>query len=88
MVGQLLLGELVPLIDAHQGVIYQIDAEEVPILKILASYADAQDHPYPPLLRVGEGFIGQCARAKRRLLISTFRLTRCPGLGLLPGASA
>ena len=36
-VGQLLLGELVPLIDAHQGVIYQIDAESLPILKILAA---------------------------------------------------
>ncbi|HZM93592.1 MAG TPA: response regulator, partial [Vicinamibacterales bacterium] len=77
-VGQLLLGELVPLIDAHQGVIYQLDAEEVPILKILASYADAQDHPYPPLLRVGEGFIGQCARAKRRLLISDVPVDTVP----------
>ncbi len=69
-VGQLLLGELVPLIGAHQGVIYQLDAEAVPVLKILASYADAQDNHYPPILRLGEGFIGQCARDKRRLLIS------------------
>src|SRR6187549_425555 len=69
-VGQLLLGELVPLIDAHQGVIYQLDVEAVPVLKILASYADAQDNHYPPILRLGEGFIGQCARDRRRLLIS------------------
>src|SRR6187549_3077289 len=69
-VGQLLLGELVPLIDAHQGVIYQLDAEAVPVLKILASYADAQDNHYPTEIRSGEGFIGQCARDMKRLLVS------------------
>jgi CheY-like chemotaxis protein/HAMP domain-containing protein/GAF domain-containing protein len=68
-VGQLLLGELVPLINAHQGVIYQMDPEH-PGLTMLASYADGHEHAYPPALRIGEGFIGQCARDKRRLLIS------------------
>ena len=68
-VGELLLTELVPLIDAHQGVIYQMDPE-TPGLKMLASYADAHEHMYPPVLRLGEGFIGQCARDRRRLLIS------------------
>jgi HAMP domain-containing protein/CheY-like chemotaxis protein/signal transduction histidine kinase len=68
-VGQLLLGELVPLINAHQGVIYQMNAE-IPGLMILASYADARENPYPPAVRMGEGFIGQCARDKRRLLVS------------------
>ncbi len=69
-VGQLLLGELVPLINAHQGVIYQIDLESKPVLKILASYAEAHENSYPMVLRMGEGFIGQCARDKRRLLVS------------------
>ena len=69
-VGQLLLGELVPLINAHQGVIYQLDSESTPVLKILASYADAHEKAYPPVVRLGEGFIGQCARDKRRLLVS------------------
>jgi CheY-like chemotaxis protein/HAMP domain-containing protein/GAF domain-containing protein len=68
-VGQLLLSELVPLINAHQGVIYQMDPDTQG-LKILASYADAQANPYPPVLRMGEGFIGQCARGRRRLLVS------------------
>ena len=36
--------ELVPLIDAHQGVIYQMDAE-LPRLHMLASYADAHENP-------------------------------------------
>jgi HAMP domain-containing protein/CheY-like chemotaxis protein/signal transduction histidine kinase len=69
-VGQLLLGELVPLIDAHQGVIYQMDSESTPILRILASYADGHEPAYPPALRLGEGFVGQCARDKRRILVS------------------
>ena len=69
-VGQLLLGELVPLINSHQGVIYQMDSESTPTLRILASYADTQERAYPPALRLGEGFVGQCALDKRRILIS------------------
>ena len=69
-VGQLLLTELVPLINAHQGVIYQIDLDSRPLLKILASYAEAHENTYPQVLRMGEGFIGQCALDKRRLLVS------------------
>ena len=42
-VGQLLLTELVPLVNAHQGVIYQMDAERTPHLRMLASYADARE---------------------------------------------
>jgi CheY-like chemotaxis protein/HAMP domain-containing protein len=68
-VGRMLLSELVPLVDAHQGVIYQMAAEPPPCLKMLASYAEAPDSPYPPVLQIGEGFIGQSARDKRRILI-------------------
>ena len=39
-VGRLLLSELTPLVNAHQGVIYQIENEETPGLKLLAAYAD------------------------------------------------
>jgi HAMP domain-containing protein/CheY-like chemotaxis protein/signal transduction histidine kinase len=69
-VGQLMLRELVPLVNAHQGVIYQMDSEPTPRLKILASYADAHEKAYPPELRLGEGFVGQCARDMRRILVS------------------
>ncbi len=69
-VGQLLLSELVPLVNAHQGVIYQMDAESVDQLRILASYAAAHGQTYPEELRVGQGFVGQCARDKRRILVS------------------
>ncbi|HLG59537.1 MAG TPA: HAMP domain-containing protein, partial [Vicinamibacterales bacterium] len=69
-VGQLLLSELVPLVNAHQGVIYQMDMEPKPLLKMLATYAEIFEHPYPQQLALGEGFIGQCARDMRRILVS------------------
>ena len=39
-VGRLLLSELTPLVNAHQGVIYQMENEEKPELKLLSAYAD------------------------------------------------
>jgi HAMP domain-containing protein/CheY-like chemotaxis protein/signal transduction histidine kinase len=69
-VGSMLLTELVPLVNAHQGVIYQMEAEESPQLKMLASYADLYGHSYPSVLGVGDGFIGQCARSLRRILVT------------------
>ena len=69
-VGKLLLTELVPLVNAHQGVIYQMDVEAVPMLRMLAGYAETAGHEYPQHLRLGEGFIGQCARDMRRILVS------------------
>jgi HAMP domain-containing protein/CheY-like chemotaxis protein/signal transduction histidine kinase len=69
-VGRLLLSELTPLVNAHQGVIYQMDNEETPSLKLLATYADDSVNGHAPTLRLGEGLIGQCAVDKRRLLIT------------------
>ncbi len=37
---------------------------------MLASYADVYEHPYPQELRLGEGFVGQCARDMRRILVT------------------
>ncbi|HET9369872.1 MAG TPA: response regulator, partial [Vicinamibacterales bacterium] len=68
-VGQMLLTELIPLINGHQGVIYRMDAE-TSRLRMLASYAEAVGHPYPTELGVGEGFVGQCALDKRRILVT------------------
>jgi HAMP domain-containing protein/CheY-like chemotaxis protein/signal transduction histidine kinase len=69
-VGELLLSELVPLVDGHQGVIYQLLADEEPCLGLLAGYAIDYARPYPSRLSLGEGFIGQCARDLRRILVS------------------
>ena len=39
-VGRLLLSELTPLVNAHQGVIYQVNGEEESGLNLLSAYAD------------------------------------------------
>jgi HAMP domain-containing protein/CheY-like chemotaxis protein len=69
-VGRLLLSELTPLVNAHQGVIYQIESEETQGLKLLSAYADDGANGHPALVRMGEGIIGQCALDKRRMLIT------------------
>jgi HAMP domain-containing protein/CheY-like chemotaxis protein/signal transduction histidine kinase len=69
-VGRLLLSELTPLVNAHQGVIYQVDGEEKPGLNLLSAYADDGANGHPKALRLGEGLIGQCAVDKRRMLIT------------------
>jgi HAMP domain-containing protein/CheY-like chemotaxis protein len=70
-VGRLLLSELTPLVNAHQGVIYQIEGEENNSgLNLLSAYADDGANGHPRTLRLGEGLIGQCALDKRRMLIT------------------
>ena len=69
-VGRLLLSELTPLVNAHQGVIYQMENEEKPGLKLLSAYADDGANGHAQTLRLGEGLIGQCAVDKRRMLIT------------------
>jgi HAMP domain-containing protein/CheY-like chemotaxis protein/signal transduction histidine kinase len=69
-VGKMLLSELVPLVNAHQGLIYQMDTEGLPHLKLLASYANSRDEGYPEIIDPGDGFIGQCAVDLRRILIT------------------
>jgi CheY-like chemotaxis protein/HAMP domain-containing protein/GAF domain-containing protein len=69
-VGRMLLSELVPLVNAHQGVIYQVGGDESPRLHMLASYGNATERAYPQQLDLGEGFVGQCALDKRRILVN------------------
>jgi HAMP domain-containing protein/CheY-like chemotaxis protein/signal transduction histidine kinase len=67
-VGGVLLTELAPLVNAQQGVIYQIEGQRR--LKLLSAYADGGADSHAASLRFGEGLIGQCARDKRRALIT------------------
>ena len=69
-VGRLLLTELTPLVNAQQGVIYQIEGEESSTLRLLSAYADDGMTGHPQTLRLGQGLIGQCAFDKRRVLIT------------------
>jgi HAMP domain-containing protein/CheY-like chemotaxis protein/signal transduction histidine kinase len=70
-VGRLLLSELTPLVNAHQGVIYQVEGEEKQsALNLLSAYADDGANGHPQTLLPGQGLIGQCALDKRRMLIT------------------
>ncbi len=69
-VGSTLLSELAPLVEAQHGVIYQVETEGAPGLRLLSSYADHATNGHPERLRLGEGLIGQCARDGRRMLLN------------------
>jgi HAMP domain-containing protein/CheY-like chemotaxis protein len=69
-VGRMLLSELAPLVNAQQGVIYQIEADPEPSLRLLSAYADDEAPGHPDRLRIGEGLVGQCAADARRMVIS------------------
>src|SRR4051794_5791020 len=69
-VGRLLLTELTPLVNAHMGVIYQVENEEEPQLRLLSAYAGDGVNPHQQVLQFGDGLIGQCAMDKRQRLVS------------------
>jgi len=69
--GNTLLAEFAPLVSAHQGVIYIVDYDEGQrYLKQLASYADVRESAEPRRYRFGEGFVGECAVQRQRLLLA------------------
>jgi HAMP domain-containing protein/CheY-like chemotaxis protein len=69
-VGRMLLSELAPLVNAQQGVIYQMETDESAEMMLLSAYADDAPNGHAHQLRVGEGLVGQCAAEKRRMLIT------------------
>jgi HAMP domain-containing protein/CheY-like chemotaxis protein/signal transduction histidine kinase len=69
-VGRMLLSELAPLVDAQQGVIYQMETEESASMVLLSAFAADGGDGHLRRLKVGEGLVGQCAAEKRRMLIA------------------
>jgi CheY-like chemotaxis protein/signal transduction histidine kinase/HAMP domain-containing protein len=69
-VGRLLLTELTPLVNGHIGVIYQVENEDNPHMRLLASYASDGVTPHSQIVQFGEGLIGQCAMDKRPRLVA------------------
>ncbi|MFY9743353.1 MAG: response regulator, partial [Candidatus Sulfotelmatobacter sp.] len=69
-VGRMLLSELAPLVNAQQGVIYQMGGEESAEMTLLSAFAGDGEDGHLRRLRLGEGLVGQCASEKRRMLIS------------------
>ncbi len=69
-VGRMLLSELAPLVNAQQGVIYQMGTEESAEMILLSAFAGDGEDGHLRRLKIGEGLVGQCAAEKRRMLIS------------------
>ncbi len=69
-VGRMLLSELAPLVNAQQGVIYQMETEESAGMVLLSAFADDGESGHLRRLRIGEGLVGQVAAEKRRMLIT------------------
>jgi HAMP domain-containing protein/CheY-like chemotaxis protein/signal transduction histidine kinase len=69
-VGRLLLTELAPLVNAHMGVIYQVDSEDNPQLRLLAAYASDGVYPHQQFVPIGQGLVGQCAADGRHRLVA------------------
>jgi HAMP domain-containing protein/signal transduction histidine kinase/DNA-binding response OmpR family regulator len=77
VVGRMLLSELSPLVNAHQGVIYQMKSEESGLAQ-LAAFADNGNNGHAQHLAMGEGLVGQTATEKRRMLITDLPPTTVP----------
>jgi len=70
-VGNLLLSELAPLVNAQQGTVYQMLSEVAdasPALLLLAGYGIGGDRARR--IEVGSGLVGQCAVEKQRILLT------------------
>jgi HAMP domain-containing protein/CheY-like chemotaxis protein/signal transduction histidine kinase len=70
-VGRMLLSELAPLVNAHQGTIYHLSENDgEPMLRLLSSYAHGGERRLGVNIRVGEGLLGQCVVEKKRILLT------------------
>ena len=69
-VGRLLLTELTPLVNAHMGVIYQVENEDTRSCACSRPMPATAPIPHPQVVQFGEGLIGQCAMDKRQRLVS------------------
>src|SRR5207249_3456432 len=70
-VSKLVLSELVPLVDAQQGLFYLADTvNDQPLLKLFASYAYNARGNSASEFKPGEGLVGQCALEKERILVT------------------
>ncbi|HLX63733.1 MAG TPA: HAMP domain-containing protein [Planctomycetota bacterium] len=74
-VGNLILGELAPVVSAQHGMLYTLEHSkddidmEISYLKLLASYA-TEDTDNVEKLNLGQGLVGQCAKDKQKTVLS------------------
>jgi signal transduction histidine kinase/HAMP domain-containing protein/ActR/RegA family two-component response regulator len=76
-VSSMILSELAPLVSAQHGVFYSMtgpsDGSD-PVLQFQAGYGYEERKNLSTSFRLGEGLVGQCAKEKKRIL-----LTQVPG---------
>ncbi|MBL8955412.1 MAG: HAMP domain-containing protein [Myxococcaceae bacterium] len=73
-VSRLIMSELTPLVSAHYGAFFLMDAVgSTQVLKLTASYAYKERKHLSNRFALGEGIVGQCALEKKSIL-----LTRVP----------
>ncbi len=75
-VSSMILSELAPLVSAQHGVFYSMTsaADGEPVLQLQAGYGFEERRHLATSYRLGEGLVGQCAKEKKRIL-----LTEVPG---------
>jgi signal transduction histidine kinase/HAMP domain-containing protein/ActR/RegA family two-component response regulator len=76
-VSSMILSELAPLVSAQHGVFYSMTSpsdDSEPVLEFTAGYGYEERRHLSTTFRVGEGLVGQCAKEKKRIL-----LTEVPG---------
>jgi CheY-like chemotaxis protein len=90
-VTRLILSELAPLISAHHGVFYMMDAQEHDTrLRMIASYGYRSGGALPTSFLPGEGLVGQCALDKLRIWLTDVPrdyIAVSSGLGAAPPAN-
>ena len=76
-VSSMILSELAPLVSAQHGVFYSMTSPSdggEPVLELQAGYGYEERKHLSTSFRLGEGLVGQCAKEKKRIL-----LTEVPG---------
>ncbi|MDQ3619285.1 MAG: ATP-binding protein [Actinomycetota bacterium] len=70
-VSSMILSELAPLVSAQHGVFYSILGEsDGPLLQLQAGYGYEERKHLSTSFQLGEGLVGQCAKEKKRILLT------------------
>jgi signal transduction histidine kinase/HAMP domain-containing protein/ActR/RegA family two-component response regulator len=72
-VSSMILSELAPLVSAQHGVFYSMTSPSdggEPVLQLQAGYGYEERRHLSTSYRVGEGLVGQCAKEKKRILLT------------------
>ncbi|MEY2476889.1 MAG: hypothetical protein QOG87_2204 [Actinomycetota bacterium] len=71
-VSSMILSELAPLVSAQHGAFYSMNGsnERVKVLELQAGYGFEERRQLATSFRLGEGLIGQCAKEKKRILLT------------------